>query len=357
MALLFMDDLEYIKSLDSQNMLEDLKNMPSQIRDSWLLGQDLRLPACIHQNYWQQVLFIGMGGSAIGGDLISGYARSLASIPIVLNRSYTIPAWVNERTLAIIISYSGNTEETVNAYQLAKKAGAACIAVSSGGELGELAKSYGDSLLELPKGLPPRAAIAYLSIPILVILNRLDILPARRNELPDLLKTLQGLINKVEPEVAFEENPAKKLASSLFNKLPVIWGGTGTTDVVAKRWQCQINENAKSPAITSVLPEANHNEILGRSALSDMRKNWVIVVLRDLGDSIKMQKRFDLSKKIWQDEVGEILEIWSVGASPLARLFYLILLGDYVSIYLALMYGENPAPIDMIEKFKCDLAK
>ena len=355
--MLCLDNLDYIHKLDQEKMLENLERMPAQIRDSWLLGQDLPLPASIHQNYWQQVLFIGMGGSAIGGDLICGYARSMASIPLILNRSYTVPAWVSERTLAIIISYSGNTEETVHAYQLAKKAGAACIVVSTGGKLQALAKTCGDSFLQLPCGLPPRAAIAYLSIPILVILNRLEILPTRKNELTDLVKTLQGLIETLKPEIPCEENIAKQTALALQNKLPVIWGSVGTTDVVAKRWQYQINENAKSPAIISILPEADHNEILGRSALKDMRKDWVIVVLRDLADAMKMQKRFELSKGLWQDEVGEILEMQSKGNSPLARLFYLLLLGDYVSLYLALLYGENPAPIDVVESLKLDLSK
>ena len=300
---------------------------------------------------------MGMGGSAIGGDLISGYAKSKALIPIVLNRDYTIPAWVNARTLVIVLSYSGNTEETLSAYKLAKKAGATCIVISSGGTLSDLALKHEDSLLSLPVGLAPRAAIAFLTIPILVILNRLEIMPNRHNELSDLIKTLQKLIDEIEPNVPLADNPAKSIAMSLHNKLPVIWGGTGTTDVVARRWQCQINENAKSAAITSVLPEANHNEISGRTALADMRKDWVVVALRDLSDNTKVQKRFEISKDIWQGEVDKILEVWGHGLSPLARLFYLILLGDYISIYLAILYGEDPAPIDIIEKLKVDLAK
>lgn len=300
-----------------------------------------------------------MGGSAIGGDLVKSLLEEEVSFPIAVNRSYHLPAFVNSKTLVFAISYSGNTEETLTAYQIARRKRAHLIAVSSGGKLMEWAKREGVSHLLIPSGLPPRTALGYLFFAPYVLLRRLARLPLRQSEFQELLKTLHRLREKeVGPHVPFSQNPAKRLARHLWGRIPAIHGNVQRLDAVVYRWRTQIAENSKQLSWSHLYPELNHNEIVGWRKPDPLLRHLLILLLRDPGDHERVKRRMEITKTLLRREEGvETVEVWSSGRGRLSRLFSLIYLGDLVSYYLAILNRVDPTPVERIERLKKQLAK
>ena len=350
----WLDQGDKLQAGDVDGMLQTAINMPSFCREAWRLGLEATLPQAPLGGF-RQVLICGMGGSAIGGDLLRAYAQSRAEIPFLVNRHYTLPTWVDKHTLAIFISYSGDTEETLAAYQDGDQA---CrLVLTSGGALAKTAFAAEDPLIIIPPGIPPRAALPFLFIPILVVLARLRILPQAMAELTPILAALNKMEERCAPETPIATNPAKELATLLYGRLPVIWGIEGTTQAVAYRFKGQLNENSKSPAWCSVLPELNHNEIVGTEALPEILENCCVVMLHDRADHCRVQKQFGVTKQLMSSRVGAMVDLWGEGETLLARIFSLIFLGDLASIYLAILYQIDPTPIAMITDFKEEMAK
>jgi glucose/mannose-6-phosphate isomerase len=275
----------------------------------------------------------------------------------MVNRDYTLPLFVGKNTLVLAVSYSGNTEETLSAYDEANARGAAIVALTSGGKLAEKAREDQVPLFLIPGGLQPRAATGYLFIPALIVLEQLALIPQVSADLEDMISALESMGEKLKPDIEEEKNPAKQLAKLFFNKIPLIWGVSGTTETTAMRWKGQINENSKAAAYFNVLPELNHNEIVGTEAPAKLLKEIELVFLRTEDDHPRVQKRFDITKEIIGDRVSGITEIWGEGKSFLARMFSLTYLGDYTSAYLALLYGIDPSPVQLITQLKNKLAQ
>lgn len=340
---------------DPGEMLKALWNLPDQCADAQRIAGEFDPPpdyAAINC-----VMVTGLGGSAIGGDLLRVYVAGKAGVPVVVNRDYIIPRFVSDKTLVFAVSYSGNTEETLSAYDQAREKGAKLIALTTGGKLGQRARRDGVPVIAIPAGISPRAATGYLFIPIVVTLAKLNIIPDVTGEIGDLIKTLAGLREKFKPAVPVSVNPAKQIAQRLFNKIPLIWGAAGTTEVAAARWKGQINENGKSLTYWNILPELNHNEIVGFEKPVELLKQLAVVILRDRDDHPRVQKRIEVSKTIIQDKVSGVIEVASTGSSVLARTYSLTYTGDYVSVYLAALYGTDPTPVKMIDYLKDELAK
>lgn len=339
---------------DTMGMLQALWELPEQCVRAWELGLEAVAP---FMGEVRQVVVTGLGGSAIGGDFLRVYAAKMADIPVVVNRDYVLPRFVGPHTLVFAVSYSGNTEETLSAYQMAREKGATVVAITSGGKLAETASQEGVTVVKVPGGLAPRAATGYLFLPTLAIMQRMGLVPDAGGEVAELVEVLRVLREKLRPEVPQGENVAKQLAANMYLRIPVIWGTSGTSEVAAQRWKGQINENAKAPAYWNVFPELNHNELVGFEFPTELLRKLYVVILRDPQDHPRVQKRFSITREIMEKAVAGVTEVEALGQGLLARMYSLVYIGDYASVYLAMLYGVDPGPVRVIDQLKARLAQ
>lgn len=331
---------------------------------SYLYGLPEQFSHCLKMSYrgveryrrpYRNVMVSGLGGSAIGGDILRAYAFLEAAIPVYVNRGYELPRFVDEDTLFIAVSYSGNTEETLAAYEQAKAKGAEVLVISSGGRLSDMAHQDGYTVVAIPGGLSPRAATGYLLAPLLLSLQSAGILAQADQDIKETAGVLLRLRDLVQPD-GQEENLAQRIASLVKDAIPVVWGSANHTEPAALRWKAQINENAKSPAYYNVFPELNHNEIVGFEAPQQLLSQIVVIMLRDSRDHLRVQQRMEITRSVIEGKVKGVIEVESAGESLLARLYSLIYIGDYVSYYLALEYDIDPTPVKVIDYLKAELA-
>lgn len=348
-----LKDAQAIYKVDSMNMFGALWDLPGQCSAAWQLGQEVSLPA---YGAISNVLVAGLGGSAIGGDLLRVYCVGKMAVPVAVSRDYLLPRYVDSTTLVFAVSYSGNTEETLSAYEEARRRGCPVVALTTGGRLGELAARDGMPVINVPGRLAPRAATGYLFLPMLAVLQRLGLIPALETEVEELVGQLEKMRQELHPEAPPEDNTAKQLASSLYNRIPVIWGASGSTEVVAQRFKGQINENAKAPAYWNVFPELNHNELVGFEVPKEILAKLQVVILRDSGDHPRVAMRMDITRDVVNKAVAGVSELASRGSGLLARLYSFIYVGDYASLYLAALYGLDPGPVKIIDHLKSLLA-
>lgn len=333
-------------------MLELLKCFDQQLEEALEIGlqADISLQAVI-----ETVLVCGLGGSAIAGDFLRAYLGTDLKVPLWVHRNYSIPGFADERTLALICSYSGDTEETLSAFHEARRVGCPIICLSSNGELQHCADRYGYPSLQIPGGFPPRTALGYLAIPLLIVLARLGLISDRSDEIGRSVSWVRGRIEKYGLESPEEGNAAKGLALQVHEKIPVIYGSQDRLEMVARRWRGQFCENGKQLAYSSALPEMNHNEIVGWKHPASALRQLIPIFLRDREDHPQVQVRTEFTRQLVADKSGAVLEFWSEGESWLQRLWTLILLGDYASLYLAFLNRENPTPVSVIEDLKSRL--
>lgn len=299
----------------------------------------------------------GMGGSAISADLLLGAYRERLRVPMTVVRDYYLPGWIGENTLVILSSYSGGTEETLTCASQAMERNALCVAITSGGKLGSFYAQEGVAVVPVAPGYQPRAALLRILTPIAVLLDRVGAVPSLSADLDEARATLANAVLTLGPEVPEAENPAKQLARALLGGIPAFWGAELTAPV-ATRWKGQINENAKLPATASVLPELDHNEIVGFAGTpAELQKLSALVMLRDPRQHRQVQRRFDLTRELVEMHVDRVLSITAEGEGALARSLDLVTLGDYASIYLALLRAVDPGPVDVIERLKGRLAE
>lgn len=337
-----------------EKMQAYLWSLPDQFAE--ILRQGVSLPQKYRHKY-RNIVVTGLGGSAIGGDILRTYSLSRAQIPVLVNRDYDMPGFVNSDSLVLAVSYSGNTEETLSAYHQAVKQGAAVIAVTGGGKLAAMAEADERVVVKVPGGLSPRAATGYLFAPLALILDELGIVNGAAGDLEETNRVLAQIRACNHPGVDLPDNQAKAVARELKGNLPIIWGSSARSEVAAMRWKTQINENAKAPAYYNIFPELNHNEIVGLDVPEELLNRFIVVILRDSSDHPRVQKRMQITERIIQDKVKKIIEIKSRGECFLARFYSLAYTGDYVSFYLALEYGINPTPVETIDYLKSELAK
>lgn len=348
-----LDSREEIAKVDPSGMTRLVEELPEQ----WVEAEAIARAADLRSlSTPKRVVILGMGGSAIGGEFVRSLLETKVATPIFVNRSYTLPAFVDRETLVVASSYSGNTEETLIACEAAKSQGAAIAAITTGGELAQRAKAEGWPLITLPGGLSPRAAIGYSFVPLLVLMERIGVCPPVAGDLAEAHGILVNQRERFGPDVPTEQNEAKKLALSLKGKLPLIYGSEGWKGTAAYRWKTQINENSKAPAVWNAFPELNHNETVGWEAPKEVTRSFEVVVLRDRNDLDRIQTRIEVTREIMEGAVSGITELWAEGESELARLFSLIYPGDWVSLYLALVYRIDPTPVKMIDLLKSRLA-
>lgn len=319
--------------VDKFNMLEVLDSFPKQCKDALTLPKGITVKGEV-----TSVVVCGMGGSAIGGDLLKSYC-STTKLPIFVSRDYNVPEFVDNYSLIFAVSYSGNTEETLSAFHDAKKKGAQIIAITSGGELSKIA----GKVVKIPSGLQPRAALGYLFFPMMGILYNSNIIDVKNTDLNEMLT----LLNQQQEIKA----KAEELARKIQGKIPLIYSSE-LLKPVAYRWQTQINENAKYPAFHSSFSEMNHNEINAFRAME--RTKFLAILLRDENDHPKIKRRMDICRQIMEKRI-DVEEVKIKGSSLLARMFHTMYLGDYASYYLAIRERVDPTPVEVIEWLKKQL--
>ena len=321
--------------IDSSNMLKVIDEFPIQCKTSLGLAKGMAVSGKINR-----IIVAGMGGSAVGGDLLRLYMHD-SKIPVMTIRDYKLPNFVDENTLVFAVSYSGNTEETLSAYEDAVRKKAKIIAVTSGGMLREKASKC----VKIPSGLQPRAALGYLFFPMLGVLVNSGIVKENQNEINEMI----DLLSKKEEFRAFGEKLAKKIG----NKTPLIYASEQFS-AVAYRWKTQFNENSKIAAFTHVFSELNHNEIVGYQTMS--KDKFMSIFIRDNSDHERIQKRMAITKEIISQKI-DVEEIYTKGTHLLSRLFSALYYADYASYYLAMQNKIDPTPVHVIENLKKKLAE
>jgi glucose/mannose-6-phosphate isomerase len=297
------------------------------------------------------VAVVGMGGSAIGGDLAASYFLGNLPVPLHVVRDYRIPGFVSKDTLLIAVSYSGNTEETLSALKEAEGRGSRIVCIGSGGALQRLARSDSLPFFTVPSGMPPRCALAHMTASILLSVASAFGITGVYQDLEETGEVLSTLKRRLDPAAPAKDNAAKQLAAKCAQRLPVVYSSTRATDPVARRWSTQINENAKSLCHYNGLPELDHNEIVGWGLPRDVSYNSFVVFL-DPGDlSDRLKKRLKVTKGLISD-IAEVETVTALGSGRLARLFSLVYFGDYASFYLAMLNGVDPTPIERIDYLK-----
>jgi glucose/mannose-6-phosphate isomerase len=330
-----------------------LVDFPKQIEDAVRIAKAAKIP--IKGSNIDNIVLTGLGGSAIGGDLLRSYAADALDVPFIVNRHYVLPEFVNNRSLVIVGSYSGGTEETIAAHLDAKKRRAQVLCVSSGGETERMAKKFKHPIIKIPKGYPPRTALGYSFFPLLVSLVKMKLLSPKEN---DIKETVALLARKAKVYASLTENhQAMNIAKQLYNKLPIIYSPADKLDSVNVRWRGQLAENAKVLAFGHVIPEMNHNEIVGWKVLQRHMSEMAVVFLHDKDEHPRVKERIKITKGIVSEFSSKVLEAHSEGSSLLARMFSLIYLGDWVSFYLALLNGVDPTPVRIIDYLKWELGK
>jgi glucose/mannose-6-phosphate isomerase len=349
-----LNNEDMMRQIDAQNMLGLIESLPEQCEEAERIARSMPLPN------WPvpaNIVILGMGGSAIGGDLARALVEEDCGVPIALNRNYDIPSYVGKQTLVIASSYSGNTEETLSAYQQAYEKGARILVISTGGRLTELAGVAGWPVIRIPGGLSPRAALGYSFIPLLVTLERFGLIPEQRTAIAEMVAILKQQRSIYGSKSPIDRNPAKALAMQLVDRAPVIIGWQGWQGMAAYRWKCQVNENGKAPAFWNVFPELNHNETVGWTVPDKVLNQLYVILLRDKQDDPRRTRRIDVTKQMVSEKAAGVWELWAEGESRVARLFSLIYPGDFTSAYLALMYGMDPTPISAIDHLKSEMSK
>lgn len=345
-------DQKHIKSVDSQNMWEFLTTFPDQWKEAMTSTDDLVLT--IDQSRINKICFAGMGGSGIGADIIQAYCYQTSPYPIQVVRHYELPNWVDEETLFIGCSFSGNTEETLSALTDARNKGAQTIAVISGGELMVKAAKEEFDYIKIPGGMPPRAALGYSFVPLYRIFQQLGLVEETDVELKETARFLAEQNDLLSDP---EDNEALSLAEELNDTLPIFYSDATMMEPVNLRWRNQFAENAKTLAYGNTLPEMNHNEIVGWERIVHLTGRLSVILLIDKEDNPRVQRRMEIVEELVEDQTASLHELKTRGQTRLSRMFSLIQLADWTSFYLAMVNNIDPTPIAKIDLLKSKLSE
>jgi len=347
-----LDDPETYRILDRSGMAQLVVRFPEMAEEIWQSAMRLKLPSADDAT---AIVVLGMGGSGVGGDLLLSLLAPTFPVPVIVVKDRRVPAFVGPQSLVFACSFSGETEETLAAYEMAKDAGAPAVVISSGGALASLAAQRGDPVVALPPGLPPRAAVPYLFLPMVSALRRLTHMGELSGEWAEARGVLAALIEEVGPSARAERNPAKRLAGRLAGHLPAVYASSPTLAAAAYRWKCQFNENSKTLALWNTFPELTHNETVGWEDEA-LARQIAVVLLREPDEEPAVARRVIATREVAFGAAVSVDEVRARGNSRLARLLSLVLFGDFVSVYLAILRGVDPTPVARIEEIKRRLA-
>jgi len=342
--------------VDASKMLDLVIHLPDQVEEAWRTVKKSRTPSLRGK---APVILCGMGGSAIGAQLLRDMIQHDAAVPVYLESTYALPAFADKSTPVVCISYSGNTEEVLSCFQNATMRGCPTTAITSGGALADEAAAAGVRVIRVPAGMPPRAALGHLFIPLIGLMSKWGIYPVTDEEVDSAVRKSRKLIERYSLEADPVDSRALQLAKRLYGKTPIIYSGDGLLRAAAYRWKCQLNENSKSMAFANNFPELGHNEIMGWECPERLRGDFFLIMLRDSEDHPRVQRGMEAAYSMLEPLASGAVLIESEGdkgrAGRLSRLLSVILLGDFTSVYLAVEYGRDPTPIEKIDRIKEEL--
>jgi glucose/mannose-6-phosphate isomerase len=350
-----LDDLELISKIDKHNMLDDVASFPEQIINSKEIVDKSNLESIFKID---NIVISGMGASSISGDIIQQLFRDKLDIPIFVTRQYDLPKWTNKNTLVISQSYSGNTEETLNTFKHAWQKRSKIIAITSGGKLQEYCEKRQIPIVKIPSGIQPRAATGYMLFCAIYSLIKVGVIQNdMQQEISESIEITKEFQKNNNKEISVSKNLSKQYSKKILNKIPQVYG-FGIYTPIAKRWCTQFNENSKLICRYDEVSECNHNDIVGWSMNPEVSKKFSCILFRDHElESIYMRTRLDFMKKLFKDVAGDLIEINIHGKKKLAKMMYLMYLGDYLSCYLAILRKVDPTPVDAIMELKAELSK
>jgi glucose/mannose-6-phosphate isomerase len=346
-STIILDDAEKMRKIDKSDMLKFCVDMAKHYRESAKNDENITFDYATPEN----IVVAGMGGSGIGGELLKDYARDRASVPIEVSKDYQLPAYVDKRSLVLLVSYSGETEETLSAFLDAIEHKCMVYCVSSGGTLLKYAEKLNVPHLQVRGEMPPRAALPHMFAPLLTILEKTGMASGVSEELSEATKLLEKVSKENAPERKTAQNFSKALAAGLSGITPVVYG-FGYFRGVAMRWKQQFNENSKVPAKWEVFSELNHNEIVGWENAAKLGKNYASVFIRDKMEPAEVRSRIEITKALMQPSVSKTFEVCAQGKSQLAKMLSTICIGDFTSVYLALQRKVDPTPVKTISLLK-----
>ncbi|CAN5547882.1 bifunctional phosphoglucose/phosphomannose isomerase [soil metagenome] len=351
-----LDDLEAIAALDGEDVLTSVERFADQCQEAWSIGRSATgLPDATDVS---SIVVLGMGGSGVSGDVVASVVEPRLPVPLRTIKGYgPLPEWVGRNTLVFAVSYSGSTEETMATFAEAQERGARSVAISSGGPLQDLVGTHGITHVSIPSGQQPRASLGYLTLPILAILDKVELIPPMGDDLTEAVAVIRQLAQSCTREVPATDNPAKALAARIKGRIPFVYGAEGLSAAAAYRFKCDLNEYGKTPASWHFFPELDHNEIVGWNQLSDLTsQRCMAVLLRDVQEHARVAARVEITKRLIQDRLADMVEVRAHGSSPLARVLSLIFVTQLAAIYVGLSYGVDPGPVEVIQQLKSELA-
>jgi len=337
---------DFVQKYDTQNQFKVLKETYKQVEFAWNNKTNL---SNLKRKKFSSIVFCGLGGSAISGDLLCDYLGDEINIPFKVSRSYNIPSYVNEKTLVIISSYSGNTEETISSFKQALKKKCSIVVISSGGTVSETAKKKKVPFIKIQEGFQPRYALGLSFFSLLKVFQELGLVNENKN-----VKLITELWKRKGEEYSSENNLAVKIAEQLIGFIPVIYSSDSFAST-GYRFKCQLNENSKIHAFHNIVPEMNHNEIIGWESFKEKQFQAKVIYLIDENYNPQNKKRFQILNELIKEEKVDLLSIHSSEKSKKVRIMDLIFLCDWITFYLAVLRGFDPSEIDFIHQMKKSL--
>lgn len=347
-----IEAVERIRQGDPEGMLDRIKELPTQVRDAWSIAQRATIPPAFGDI--RNVVLAGMGGSAIGGDLAAALLAGELRVPMSVHRDYGLPAYVGRDSLVLCSSYSGNTEETLSSFDEAKKRGAKVVALTTGGRLAELARANGFPLVTFSYAARPRATLGYSLTLVLGALSRIGLARDLAGDIDAALADVAKLQERVHEGA--RTNEAKKLAVALAGKVVFVYGA-GAMGVMARRAKGQWNENAKNWAAFDVMPELDHNAVVGFPHPPVAKQAVAVLILRSSQDLGRHRVRWEVTKELLDKAGVEHHSLELPGANALSEVLQMTYFTDHVSFYVALLNGADPSPNTSIDLLKDRLAK
>jgi glucose/mannose-6-phosphate isomerase len=341
-----LDDVRRIRTIDKSGMLSFCVNAAKHYRAAVKAAEKISVSFSIPEN----VVVVGMGGSAVGGELLKDWVRDRVPVPVEVSRAYSLPAYADERSLVLVVSYSGETEETLSSFLDAVRRGCMVFCISSGGSLLGFAERLGLPFLRVPSGFAPRAALPYLFVPLIKVLEKVDVASGVSGELSEAVAVLGRVSGECAPEKPVKDNVAKSLAVGVNGSVPVVYG-FGVFRGVAQRFKTQFNENSKVPSKWEFFSELDHNEVVGWERAGELAGCFSAVFIRDENEPEEIRNRIEITKGLMPGG-SKLFEVWSQGESTLARMLSAVCIGDFASVYLALLRGVDPTPVETINMLK-----
>jgi len=343
-----LDNSEKIRLVDKSCMIDFAVNAAKHYREAQKVAQKIKADFPVPDN----IIVAGLGGSAIGGDLLKDWAKTQLTVPIEVSREYQLPAYADKKTLVLICSYSGDTEETLSSFLDALNRGCMVFCISSDGALIKYAKKHKVPYLQVPGGMPPRAALPYMLVPLLVFMEKAGLVAGVKEELDEATTLLEKISQENGPDTPYCDNFAKNVATHIGDSAPVVYGW-GAFRSVAQRFKQQFNENSKSAAKWEYFPELDHNEIVGWEGRGEQCKYFSVIFIRDIDDEpVEISSRIDTTHAIMERAGLIMFELKVQGKSTLAKMLSTVVVGDFISVYLAVIRGVDPTPVITINHLK-----